>query len=250
MSSRLPSLRLIHAPREDAGASLQRLQSFLDAMKSPNIRSRSEVVIRSAIDDESIFFVETASGQLIAITGFYRHGEPSNEWGELGTTVVHQKYRGFQLQSVLYRYIISLEWLADWPPNSVIAIVDEKAISSWKNLERCRFVRSTTIPHSLMEAKPEQDWSKIRNGQKRLYLITNVGVAESLIFASQNPGLCILRDHDDRASFSLSVEFRFLRQPGVSDALRQEAQNLLIEPPDGEDKGMISTEPPQSERIP
>jgi hypothetical protein len=219
-------LRLIRASNEDAEQSYRKFCDFLDSHPNRFVTSRPEEMIRSAIADESVFFIETDAGEVIASTGFYRHGPEDNLWGEVGSTLVDKQYQGCQLQVVIYRHIISLKWLSDWP-SYLFAVVDEKAEHSFKNVEKCGFQRQHSIPVALDRAIPERNWQPVLNGSKRLYILPEGAIADSLLYAADRGQQHPIVDSNGVARFFLSVEFTYLKKANASDVLRSQAQILL-----------------------
>ena len=219
-------LRLIRAPSEDLDGSYRRFCKFLDSHPNPFVSSRPEEMIRSAIQDESLFFLETEAGEIIALTGFYRHGVEDDLWGEIGSTLVDENFQGCQLQVVLYRHIISLKWLSDWPPH-VFAVVDQKAVPSFKNVEKCGFERLHSVPTGLSRAIPERNWQSISDASKRLYLLPEKAIAHSLLYVADRGRSHPVLDKRGSEVFFLSVEFSYLKKPEACDVLREEAQDLL-----------------------
>jgi hypothetical protein len=226
MTPRLKRLRLAKAPQEDEAASYRRLMSFLGKYQDTNVSLRSEDVVRSTINDESMFFIENENTDIIATTGFYRHGERPNQWGEIGTTLVDPEYRGVGLQPAIYRHIIVLKLLSDWPPQPVIAVVDELAKGSWINIERCSFKQLTEIPLELLSATPNRNWDKVNSRSKRLYELDNDGIVDAIIYVADNGAHCVLVDKYGNERYTLIVEFPYLRQPGLSRDLRNLADEF------------------------
>lgn len=158
-------LRLRHAPRDDGGRAYARFFDFLSGANDPHVSMRPEDVVRAAIQEQNLFFLENSEGDLVGTTGFYRHGDYSNLWAEIGSTLIYPTYRGFQLQRVMYRYIITHEWLAAPVFDPVIAVVDADARASSANIEQCGFARLGAAPAKLIEAKPQFDWSMVNNSE-------------------------------------------------------------------------------------
>ena len=219
-------LRLIKAPQADPRRSLERFANFLKNHPNPFVTNWDEDVIRSAIGDESVFFVENEMGNVIATTCFYRHGSEDDLWGEFGGTLVDENYRGGQLQLAIYRHIICLKWLSDWPPH-VIAIVDENAVHSWKNVERCGFERLLSVPAELINATRGRNWGSVAERRKRLYQLADQGIVDSLLFVSERGQTHPLIDKNGEYRFRLFVDFAYLAQPDARDVLYQEAQDIL-----------------------
>ena len=224
MAVEIPQLRLCHAPRSNPRDARGRFDAFITGISDPHVRLRQEEVVIAAVEEQNLFFVEHEAGHLVGTTGFYRHGSESNLFAEIGSTLVHPECRGVRLQMIMYRYIISLEWLAYKPLQPVIAVVDDGAVGSYTNIERCGFVRLDSAPERLRRAKPNQDWTPIESGEQRLYRLTREGIADSLRFVADNGARLTLTNRDGITRFLLSVEFNFLRQQGMSDELRLEAE--------------------------
>ena len=66
----------------------------------------------------------------------------------------------------MYRHIITLECLAAPPFKRIVAIVNNEAVSSYTNIERCGFARLEDAPDDLSSREaeyglaPDTQWSK------------------------------------------------------------------------------------------
>jgi hypothetical protein len=221
----MPTLRLFPASRVRIDESIGRFRAFIDANPNPFVVSRSSDVLAAAITETSLFFVENDAGELIAITGFYYHGSPSNAWGELGSTLVNKTYRGIQLQRTIYNHILAYKRLADWP-GRVFAIVDELAQSSNENVERCGFAQQPGVPSELQEVCPGDRWNPVFTGKKRFYCLQRKGLIEALLFVAARGHMHDLLKWDGSTPYQLQVDLNYLREPGVRKALELEALEL------------------------
>jgi hypothetical protein len=217
---RVEQLRLCHAPRGAFG----RFDAFISGLSDPNVSLRDEVVIDSAIEEQNLFFVLNEVNELVGTTGFYHHGTDPDLVAEIGSTLIDKPYRGVRLQVIMYKHIVALEWLQYRPLQPVFALVDHCAVGSYTNIEHCGFRRLDRVPVDLLNAKKNYDWKKIETGEKRLYRLTREAVADSLEFVANNGSHCPLLDKQGRTRYVLSVEFKYLQQEGVSEALRLEAE--------------------------
>jgi GNAT superfamily N-acetyltransferase len=226
MPADFESLHLHHAPIEDPGQSVARFKAFLERVNNPHVLLRSDAVVRSVMRDGGLFFVENEDGEVVATTAFYRHGRRPNQWAEIGSTAVAEEYQGAGIQRALYRHIIALMRLSDWPSKAVIAIVDEEAQPSYSNIERCKFDRVYQVPSLLLDAARLENWAFIGTGEKRLYLLSDIGIAEALEFVTANGREHLLTDKAGQARFWLRIDFAYLQQDGAREALIQIAEEI------------------------
>ncbi len=213
----MKALTLVKAPVRDETLSVARFCVFIDANPNDFVTTRAEGVIRSAIADESLFFVEDEDGRIVATTGFYRHGS-AELWGEIGSTLIDRDHQGVRLQAAIYRHIIALKALADWP-HELIAVVSEKAIASYRNVERCGFERLNRIPESLVAATPGHNWNGVRQQLKRLYRLPAKGLADCLIHVASAGRTQVLKDQQGAEKYLLNTAFTYLNDPGARAAL-------------------------------
>ena len=221
-------IRLDRAPSDDKYLSTRRFLEFLEAHPNPFVSARPESLIHSAIDDDGLFFVETDEGQLIATTGFYRHNDGL---AELGSTLVDEAFQGCRLQAAIYHHIIALKWLAEMIscPTDVMAIVDERAAGSYKNIERCGFRRHNSIPDFLREALPARNWRAVETAEKRLYLLPRESIALNLLYVASQGQQHPLTNHQGATVHRLQVDFPYFGKPNALQSLRDEAQRLMVE---------------------
>lgn len=220
----MPGLRLLRAPNEDADKSRNQFKHFLEQQRSEFVSARTDDAIRSAIADQSLFFVLDSGDNIIATTAFYWHGNEGG-WGELGSTLVDEKYRGLALQSVMYRHIVSLKWLSAYPER-LFAVVDDRATSSYTNIEKFGFSRLRTVPPDLVASAGKRNWSSIKDGKKRLYLLGEEGLKASLQFVAENGAAFSLTDRSGIVKEMLSIEFNYLKSGNLRDLLRQEVEAI------------------------
>jgi hypothetical protein len=225
-----PSLQLSHAPRGDHGRSVERFFRFVRGLDEPTVRLRPEAVIQAAIEDRNLFFLENSDGDLVGTTGIFRHGSSPNLWPEIGATLIHPRDRGFKLQPAVYRYLITLDWLAYWGLGPMmIAITDRKAVDSSKNIEETEFGKLAAAPDRLLEAKPQFDWSAVRTGAINLYQLTRNGVAGALSFVANAGARTRLLNKRTGVYISLEADFTYLKQADVFKQLRSEAALVASE---------------------
>jgi hypothetical protein len=227
----MPGLRLIRAPNEDADKSRNQFKDFLEEQQNEFVSARTDDAIRSAIADQSLFFIVDDQNTIVATTAFYWHGDEGG-WGELGSTLVDKRYRGLALQSVMYRHIVSLKWLSAYPKH-LFAVVDDRATSSYSNIERFGFDRLKTVPPGLVTSAGKRNWSPIREGKKRLYLLSKEGLKASLLFAAEHGATFSLTDRSGTVKNVLNIEFNYLKSPDLKNLLLQEADTIADWPRDG-----------------
>lgn len=220
-------LRLFRAPTAPEEGSKERFLDFLETHPNSFVSSRPDELIKSAIDDEGLFFVENADGKVIATTGFYRH---TDQLAEIGSTLIDEAYQGYRLQAVMYHHILSWKYfveLIDFP-TQVMAVVDHRSIGSWKNVERCCFLRGESQLPSIKEQLPDKNFSSIEQDLKRLYMLPREGLARNLLFVAAHGPTYELVDKGGETAFLLTVEFPYFRYPDAAkDALREEGQKIL-----------------------
>lgn len=220
----MATLRLVRAPNQDAEASRDKFKRFIEEQRSEFVSARSDEVIRSAIQNQNLFFVLDEASSIVATSAFYWHGEKGN-WGEIGSTLVDDRYQGLSIQKVVYRHIVSLKWLSNYPRH-IFAVVDERATASYLNIEKLKFERQATVPADLVEAAGKRDWSPITSGKKRLYLLGKPGIKASLSFVAETGANCPLAEKSKPAKHMLSVEFGYLKSPDLKALLLEEADSL------------------------
>jgi hypothetical protein len=227
MPEQIETLTLCHAPQANAEKSKTEFFNFLDKYYDPHVRRRSEDIVREAIGDGGLYFVRRTDGEIVACSGFYRHGVWPVMWGEVGSTLVAPKYRGAGMQRIIYHHTLALNYVGDWPENDTIAVVDETAPDSYTNIERCGFELLTPVPKGLEAAAAERDWSKIHNKEKRVYRLTDCGMGRALDFVADNGAEHYLLNKAGDRRYKLKVEFEYLKYPGMITTCKAIADRLM-----------------------
>ena len=122
------------------------------------------------------------------------------------------------MQWAAYSYIAAAEWLAGtWPNLGAYAIVKEAARGSWRNIERCRFARTSILTDELsaISIGSKRD---IESGLKRLYVLHLDGVAAALEFVARNGASVVLPHAQNGSSIELVCKFRYFVRMSESDA--------------------------------
>jgi Acetyltransferase (GNAT) family len=223
--SEMEQLKMVRALAQPSEQSAEKFQQFLKDNDNPFVTPRTDAEIQSVLKEQNLFFVLDSEERVVATTAFYRHGD-IDSWGELGSTVVNEKFRGLKLQSVMYRHIIALARMSDYP-HHVFAVVDEGAGASFTNIENLGFERLESVPIGLGMATATRDWSRVAKGLKRLYRLGEKGLAGCLLYVAENGSTQKLAGKHGEVRFELSVEFKYLNHPYVAEALRREARNIL-----------------------
>jgi hypothetical protein len=226
MISDYESLWLRFAPLGDDARSFERLMDFLERFGDENVLIRAQEVFHKVINDGGVWFLETLDGDIVAITAVYRLGNWPYQWAEIGTTLVAPRYRGAQIQSAIYRHLISLMRLSDWPQKFLFAVANNNAVSSYTNLERLKFERVRHVPGSLFFTNGFHGSWSIETGKRRLYLLSNSGIADALDFVAANGPQHRLTDKEGKPRFWFCVNFAYLQQDGARDALKKMAEEI------------------------
>jgi hypothetical protein len=208
-----------------AGRAVAAFQKFISGLQDPHVSLRPDDIVRSALNDENLYFIRRSQSTIIGTTGAYTHGVPRARFCELGSTLIAPPYRGFGLQRTIYKYIITKCYL-DEPDRPLIAIVSNDAPDSYTSIERCGFSQRRQPSPELMTAKRNYDWAKVICGEKRLYELTARGLVESLQFVVENGDRVSLKNKVAKKELVLSIAFKFLQRPYVRESLNQAIERV------------------------
>lgn len=217
---------LQHATEDNPEETIALFNQFLVEFPDEHVRERPDDVLRRAIIDKALYFCRHAADRVVATTGLYRYGEGKAQWAEIGSTLVQPKYRGMRLQATKYCHIIALTHFSDWPAQGIFAATDIDASASIASLQRVGFEELHDLPPPIVANLPGEGWLKVRSGAKRLFVLSTRGRINALNFVLEKGSQHPLVSKDGELTFIFSVEFRYLTQPGIKDALVDEIAKL------------------------
>src|ERR1700741_4841587 len=217
---------LRQAPQENPDETLDRFSRFLANFPDAHVRRRPDEIIRDVIGPGTLFFCENSAGEIVATTGFYLYGERKAAWGEIGSSLVHPSYRGARLQGTMYSHILPLMYFSDWPERGVLAVTDVDALASIISMGRVGFEEIRSIPQDIASLATARGWSKILSGEKRLFVLPKAAIVGSLRFVLNNGKYHPVMNKHGETRYYVRVDFRYLDQSGLREALREEIDRL------------------------